>query len=55
MRPGAPGLPLADVRSVIADPASELPVLRAPFLVYMLPPLPRRSGWAYYFAGSPSC
>jgi hypothetical protein len=29
MRPGAPGLPLAGVRSVIADPASELPVLRA--------------------------
>ena len=29
MRPGAPGLPLAGVRSVIADPASELAVLRA--------------------------
>src|SRR6202166_296894 len=24
------------------------------FLVYMLPPLPRRSGWAYRFAQSPS-
>jgi hypothetical protein len=24
------------------------------FLVYMLSPLPRRSGWAYYFAQSPS-
>jgi hypothetical protein len=24
------------------------------FLVYMLPPLPRRSGWAYYFARSPN-
>ena len=24
------------------------------FLVYMLSPLPRRSGWAYYFAHSPS-
>jgi|SRR5258706_10425517 hypothetical protein len=25
-----------------------------PFLVYMLPPLPRRSVWAYCFAQSPS-
>ena len=52
--PRAPGLSLAGVRLVIADHALGLPVFRASFLVYMPPPLPRRSVWAYCFAHSPS-
>src|SRR5258708_37232242 len=39
--------PFAGFRLVIADHALGLPVLRYAFLVYMLSPLPGRSGWAY--------
>jgi hypothetical protein len=43
--PRAPAPSLAGVRLLIAEHASGLPVLRALSLVYMLPPLPRRSDW----------
>ena len=42
----APDLSFAGFRLVIADHALGLPVLRTLFLVYMLPPIPRRSRWA---------
>ena len=47
---------LASVLSSWNNPAFLAPAPRVAyaFLVYMLPPLPRRSGWAYYFARSPN-
>lgn len=41
---------LSDI--VLAESGTDSPH-DTPFLVYMLPPLPRRSGWAYCFAHSP--
>ena len=38
---------------VIADHALGVSRVARAFLVYMLSPLPRRSGWAYFFAHSP--
>ena len=52
--PKAPGLSLAGVRLIIADHALGLSRVAYAFLVYMLSPLPRRSGWAYCFAHLPS-
>ena len=43
----APGLSLAGIRLVIPDHAVGLPVLRTLSFVYVLPPLLRRSVWAY--------
>ena len=52
--PAAPGLSLAGVRLVIPDHAVGLPVLRTLSFVYVLPPLPRCSGWASSSLISPS-
>src|SRR5271154_7189293 len=56
--PSAPGLSHTGVRLIIPDHASGFPVLRALPLctccVYMLPPLPRCSGWAYSSLIAPS-
>jgi hypothetical protein len=43
--PSAPGLSLTGVRLIIPDHAKGLPACA--FLVYVLPPLPRCSRWAY--------
>ena len=48
-RPVPPGRPVGHRRPRLG--ASRVAYA---FLVYMLPPLPRRSGWAYYFARSPN-
>src|SRR5271166_6632203 len=52
--PAAPGRSLAGVRLVIPDHAVGLPVLRTLSFVYVLPPLPRCSGWASPSLTSPS-
>jgi hypothetical protein len=48
------GSTLAGVRLIIPDHVVGASRVAYAFLVYMLSPLPRRSGWAYYFAQSPS-
>src|SRR5271165_988191 len=52
--PAAPGPSLAGVRLVIPDHAVGVPVLRALSFMYVLPPLPRCSGWASSSLFSPS-
>ena len=52
--PAAPGLSLAGVRLVIPDHAVGLPVLLTLSFMYVLPPLPRCSGWASSSLISPS-
>ena len=52
--PMRPGLSLAGVRLVIPDHAQGLPVLRTLSFMYVLPPLPRCSGWASSSLFSPS-
>src|SRR6266567_861158 len=48
--PRAPGLSLTGFRLVLDGPRLGASRVSCAFLVYMLPPLPRRSGWAYCFA-----
>jgi hypothetical protein len=48
--PKAPGLSLTGVRLVILVPRQGASRVARALLVYMLSPLPRRSGWAYSFA-----
>src|SRR5207253_3637150 len=48
--PSAPGLSLAGLRLVIADPRLGASRVAYAFLVYMLSPIPRHSDWAYHFA-----
>src|SRR2546430_17505156 len=52
--PKAPSPSLAGFRLVIADHAIGASRVAYAFLVYMLSPLPRRSGWAYSSLCSPS-
>ena len=49
-----PGLSLAGVRLIIPDHPMGLPVLRTLSFMYVLPPLPRCSGWALSSLFSPS-